>query len=204
MATSELITIPAGHGKAARLNAGQKIKLINTHGTQVVDCFAFNAYDLTEYMSMESSRVYNTCINPNVGHVFVTNQRRPILTLIEDTSPGIHDTLCAACDRHRYKLLGIESYHRNCQDNTIEGMMELGVTPPFPVAGSWNVFMNIPIGDDRNSFDFQPTDCKPGDYVVMEAQMDCFVAFSSCPQDVLPINGEGGAAPVDAHFQVLD
>jgi hypothetical protein len=33
--------------------------------------------------------------------------------------------------------------------------------------------------------------------------MDCYVAFSSCPQDILPINGVGGARPVEAHFEVL-
>ena len=36
----------------------------------------------------------------------VTNQRRPIVTLVEDTTPGIHDTIMAACDRQRYGLLG--------------------------------------------------------------------------------------------------
>jgi uncharacterized protein YcgI (DUF1989 family) len=29
----------------------------------------------------------------------VTNRRRPILTLVEDTSGGAHDTLMAPCDR---------------------------------------------------------------------------------------------------------
>jgi hypothetical protein len=33
--------------------------------------------------------------------------------------------------------------------------------------------------------------------------MDCYVVFSTCPQDLLPINGEGGAAPRDCHFQVI-
>jgi uncharacterized protein YcgI (DUF1989 family) len=204
MSNDDLITIPAGHGKAARLNAGQKIKLINTHGTQVVDCWAFNAYDLREYMSMESSRVWNKRLNPIVGDVFVTLKRRPILTVVEDTTPGIHDTFMAACDRYRYELLDVEGYHRNCQDNMSEGMMELGVTPPFPIPASWNIFMNIPVLDDRNSLDFRPTECKPGDYIVIRAEMDCFVAFSACPQDILPIHGEGGAPPKDAHFQVLD
>ena len=32
------------------------------------------------------------------GDALVTNRRRPILTLVEDTSPGLHDTLIAACD----------------------------------------------------------------------------------------------------------
>ena len=204
MSTNGKVTIPAGHGKAARLNAGQRIKLINTHGSQVVDCWALNAYDLAEYMSMAASRVWNERVNPVEGDVMVTTQRRPILTLVEDTSPGIHDTLCAACDRHRYGLLGITGYHRNCQDNMVEGLAELGVTPPFALPGSWNIFMNIPVQADRNAFEFHPTACTPGDYVVLRAELDCYVVFSACPQDVLPINGAGGQPPRDAHFEVLD
>ncbi len=204
MSSQDLVTIPAGHGKAARLAAGQKIKLVNSHGTQVVDCWAFNAYDLAEYMSMESSRVWNLRLNPKLGDVFVTTQRRPILTLVEDTTPGIHDTFCAACGRYRYALLGVEGYHRNCQDNMFEGMAELGVTPPFPIPASWNIFMNIPVLEDRVSFDVRPTQCKPGDYIVIRAEMDCYVAFSACPQDILPIHGEGGAPPRDCQFQILD
>jgi hypothetical protein len=34
--------------------------------------------------------------------------------------------------------------------------------------------------------------------------MDCYVAFSACPQDILPIHGAGGAPPKDCHFVVLD
>jgi uncharacterized protein YcgI (DUF1989 family) len=190
MSDQDLITIPAGHGKAARLDGGQKIKLINTHGSQVVDCWAFNAYDLAEYMSMESSRVWNLRLNPKL--------------VVEDTTPGIHDTFCAACDRYRYAVLGVEGYHRNCQDNMFEGMAELGVTPPFPIAASWNIFMNIPVLEDRVSIDVRPTECTPGDYIVIRAEMDCYVAFSACPQDILPIHGEGGAPPRDCQFQVLD
>ena len=80
------------------LAKGQAARLINTHGTQVVDCWAWNAADLTEHMSMEASRVFTQRLNPKVGDSFVTVKRRPILTLVEDTSPGIHDTFMAACD----------------------------------------------------------------------------------------------------------
>ncbi len=204
MANGDLITIPAGHGKATPLTTGQRVKLINTHGTQVVDTWALNAYELDEYMSMESCRVWNKRLNPKTGDVMVTNKRRPILTIVEDTTPGIHDTFMAACDRYRYELLGCEGYHRNCQDNMFEGLLELGVTPPFRIPASFNVFMNIPVLEDRNSVDFRPTACEPGQYITFRAEMDCYVAFSACPQDILPIHGEGGAPPVDAHFQVLD
>lgn len=204
MSESRLVTIPAARGKAARLGTGQRVKLINTHGTQVVDAFAYNAYDLGEYMCTASSRVWNQRLNPKVGDVMVTNQRRPILTIVEDTTPGVHDTVMAACDRYRYGLLGCEGYHHNCQDNMIEGLQELGVTPSAPNANSFNVFMNIPVGEDRNSLDFKPAVSQPGQYITFRAEMDCYVAFSACPQDILPIHGVGGAPPVDAHFQILD
>ncbi len=59
MTTTERVTIPAGHGKAARLNAGPSLNLINTPGTRVVDFRAFDAYDLREYMCVEASRVWS-------------------------------------------------------------------------------------------------------------------------------------------------
>ena len=41
-----LQTIPARKGKAAKLRKGDCIKVINTHGTQVIDTWAFNQEDL--------------------------------------------------------------------------------------------------------------------------------------------------------------
>ena len=107
--TAELVTIPARSGKAARVSAGQHIKVVNTYGTQVVDAWAFNALDMTEWMSMEASRASFMKLAPAVGDTFVTTQRRPILTLVEDTSGCAHDTLMAPCDRWRYGLLGVRA-----------------------------------------------------------------------------------------------
>ena len=43
------------------------------------------------------------------GDVMVTSRRRPILTIIEDTGPGVHDTIAGACDHHKYEqFLGIK------------------------------------------------------------------------------------------------
>jgi len=39
-----------------RLQAGQAVKVVNTCGTQVMDCWAFNAYDLNEFMRLETTR----------------------------------------------------------------------------------------------------------------------------------------------------
>jgi uncharacterized protein YcgI (DUF1989 family) len=198
------LTVPAGHGKAVRLSAGQAVRIINTHGTQVVDCWAWNAYDLHEYMCMETTRVWNQRLNPIVGDSFVTNHRHAILTVVEDTTPGVHDTFMAACDRKRYELLGVRSYHRNCCDNMFEGMFELGVTPPRPNLASFNIFMNIRVQSDGITLKTLPTVTQPGQYLTMRAEMDCFVAFSACPQDIVKIQGQGDNTPKPVALTVLD
>ena len=86
MTTSSPVTIPARKGKAAFLASGDRCKVINTHGQQVVDTWAFSQADLTEFMSMEHSRTWLSGIMAKVGGSMVTNRRRPILTLEEDTS----------------------------------------------------------------------------------------------------------------------
>ena len=50
--TNNLITIPPRESKAVLISKNQKIKIINTHGTQVVDTWCFNHNDLSEFMSM--------------------------------------------------------------------------------------------------------------------------------------------------------
>ena len=197
-----IVEIPARKGKAVRVRKGQRVKVINTKGQQVVDTWAFSAADLKEFMSMEHTRAQIVAIMAKPGDSYVTNKRRPILTLIEDTSGGVHDTLIAACDRHRYTFLGVEGYHDNCTDNLFTAMAELGLTPP-DVPSPLNLFMNIP-WDAEGTLGFAaPPRPVPGGYVRLRADMDLVMAFSACPQDILPINGKAGK-PVEAHFTVTD
>ena len=180
--STKKVTIPARKGKAGFAVRGQIIKVINTHGQQVVDTWAFNAHDTSEFMSMEHSRVAMGKIIPEVGDSLVTNRRRPILTVVEDTTPGIHDTLLAACDRYRYELLGVKGYHDNCTDNLASAMKELGAKLP-ETPSPLNLFMNIPVLA-KGRVDFRPPVSQPGQYISLRAEMDLFIAFSACPQDM--------------------
>jgi uncharacterized protein len=194
---AELVTIPARRGIAARVRAGQHIRIINTHGTQVVDTWAFSAVDPTEWMAMEASRAWFLKLAAGVGDSFVTNRRRPILTLVEDTSGCAHDTLIAPCDRHRYGLLGVQGYHDNCRDNLHAALAELGISIPA-TPPSLNVFMNIPWTAAGHLSWGEPVSA-PGSYALFRAEMDLVAAFSACPQDILPINGTSGRT-TEAHF----
>jgi len=194
-------TIPARRGKATHLKRGQSIRIVNTHGAQVVDTWAFTAGMLTEFMSMEHTRATLTSLRPKVGDGLYTNRRRKILTMTGDTSRGDHDTLMAACDSERYILLGVKEYHDNCTDNLFAAMQALGLAPP-ECPSPLNLFMTIPwTADGRLSFD--PPTTKPGDHVTLRAELDCIVAMSACPQDILPINGRTGTT-TEAHYEILD
>ena len=197
---SELKLIPARRGVADFMKKGQTLKVINTHGLQVVDFWAFNADDLAEPLSLEHTHVSLGRIIPEVGDSLVTNKRRPIITLIADTSPGIHDTLMAACDIYRYELLGAVGYHDNCTDNlgqALEGIGLKRVCQPAP----FNIFMNVPVSVNGSTLTYFPAIAAPGDYLELRAEMDCVVAFSACPQDMIPINGEACIVQ-DAHYLI--
>ena len=199
MSDASLLTIPARRGVAAFLGAGQRLSVVNTHGTQVVDTWAFVRHDMAEFMSMEHTRATVLKLTPAVGEHYYSNRRRALLEVVEDTSPGVHDTLLAACDSHRYALLGCTEYHDNCTDNLAAALRALGLSAP-ETPSPLNLFMNIP-WTAEGGLAFEPTVSSPGDHITLEAKVDLVVAFSACPQDMLPINGRECIVR-DAHFRI--
>lgn len=192
--------IPARRGRAVRLGQGEAIRIVNTHGSQVVDTWCFNAGDMGEYMSMPHLRPTLGRIFPKAGDDLVTTRRRAILTFEEDSSPGRHDTLMAACDSHRYGLLGCTDYHDNCTDNMHAALRQIGLSVPDCPA-PLNLWMNISVDPEGNTGWGEPLS-RPGDHVVLRAVIDCVVVMSACPQDILPING-AARTPTVAHYEIL-
>ena len=180
-------TVEARKGAGFKVEAGQKFKVINTHGHQVVDFWAVSTEDSTEFMSMVHTRSTLTKLVPQVGDTLYSNIRKPIVKFVEDTSPGVHDTVVAACDLPRYHLIGVEGFHDSCSNNYMTVMKANGITEYRQAPESFNLFMNIPWTAD-GKLSFEPTVSKPGDYVVFEALRPVLMVVSSCPQDILPIN----------------
>jgi uncharacterized protein len=193
------ITVPGSHGRAVRINAGDTVRVVNTHGTQVVDFWALRADRPEIAMSMQHSRVLWRNLRPRPGDELLDEERSVIMTLVEDTSPGVHDTVVAACDRFRYEQLGAPPGHRSCCDNFAEALAALSITRSSPVPAPLNLFMNIPWDLDGN-ISFEPTVSAAGDSVLFRAEVDTIVVASACPQDIVPINGPGGGTPVDVEL----
>jgi uncharacterized protein YcgI (DUF1989 family) len=189
--------IPARHGIASQMKVGQMVTVLNTYGKQVIDAWAFNATDMDEIMSMEHSRAAMLKLAPRVGDTLVTNRRRAILTLVADTTPGVHDTLIAACDTYRYRDLGAPRDHANCTNNLHAALAAIG-RRASEVPSPLNLFMNVPVEAD-GTLQFRPPTSEAGQYVRFRAEMDLVIVFSACPQDMLPVND---LKPTDAHFLI--
>jgi len=64
--------------------------------------------------------------------------------------------------------------------------------------------MNIAVLPDGNSLDTRPTVTKAGDYITLRAEMDCYLAFSACPQDIVKIQNAADNLPRDVELEILD
>jgi uncharacterized protein YcgI (DUF1989 family) len=181
----------ARHGTAVRLATGQRLEVVNLQGGQVVDMWALgdgSAGD-DEYASMEHTRTALSRLVPRVGDGIYSTRRRVLLTLVQDSSPGAHDTLIAACDPERYRQLGGAEDHPSCAENFAAALAGHGRAlsrAPAPL----NLFMNIP-WDADGRLEFAPSPARAGDSVTFEAALDVIIVLSACPMDLNPINAGG-------------
>lgn len=181
--------IPTGRASILPLEAGERLRIVNHLGQQVLDTWAFAADNLGEYLSMEQcrGRLYKLFFEP--GDLLLSSLGRPILRLVADTSPGRHDTLCSACDSASYEEQGLGATHPNCTDNFRSAFAQAGMAVPL-VPCPWNLFMDIPISPDGRLSD-RPSSARPGDYVELVALIDLLIVCSPCPQADIPISGVG-------------
>lgn len=191
--------IPARCGVAVRLAVGESLIVENPNGAQVCDFWAFNAEDLDEHLSMEHLHTTLGRITPRPGDPLVSNRRRPLLRLAEDSSPGVHDTVIAACDLDRYRELGCDGYHDNCTDNLRMALAAIGLKPPA-IPAPFNLWMNTPVGADGRVSWLAPV-AVPGDVVVFKVEAPCIAVMSACPQDMTPVNG-AAQQPTGLAFRV--
>lgn len=170
------------------------MRLIDVDGTQVADLFAHAVADSSVHLCTGRTRLANSRLFPVIGESFHGTNYEPLLTLIGDTSPGVHDMLYEACDRSLHELLGGGSNHRNCHDNYLAAAKTAEVVVdrvPSPV----NFFQSTPVSGD-GQLSAQPAPSNPGDYVELLAVTDVVVIVSACSVDVgTDING-GKSTPL--------
>ena len=188
------ITVPAREGRAVRVAAGQRIRIVTPHGQQAADFFAYNADNMQEWLSAMHTWVAQRCIKPRQGDTLLSRFRRPLLSFVEDGAAGVHDMMIPACDQFRYEQMGHNGPHASCSENLQVALRRLGLeisVIPQPV----NFFTNSHVEPDGTLVS-PPNPVPAGAYVELEALMDLVCVVSACPYDLnfggWTINAPGG------------
>lgn len=182
------LTVPGAYARTFKVARGQYVAVIDVKGGQCGDFWAIDATNLDLFLSPPHTWIHLGRIQPRVGDTLVTNRRAPVLTIVAD-DVGWHDMLAPACDKQRYEIYYGVTGHRNCHDNFLEVMADHAwgsrlVPQPF------NLFMNTFVEDDGTMIIRDPIS-RPGDKIIMRAEMDLIGVVSACPMDLNPVGGTG-------------
>lgn len=176
-------TVEACTGLAIDVQQGSLITVIDLDGAQVVDFFAEAMGNPQEFLSTGVTIDCNECLRLNAGDVIYTNLYRPMFTLVHD-DVGEHDLLHPCCRPEMYDFFyGNGAGHANCLDNINQSL-----SSAHPIIHPVNLFMYTRILPDGRIAVEAPLS-KPGDRVVLRAEMDVRLGLAACSVSESQCNG---------------
>jgi uncharacterized protein YcgI (DUF1989 family) len=191
------VLIKGGYGGRIEVGRDQVLEIMNEGGQQICDFFAFNAENLDETLSPSHTRSALRRIVLEVGDRLVSRFRAPMFEILEDTC-GRHDITFPPCDPVAYEQRFGMHDHRSCRTNLAEAIADMGISYAF-LPEPINFFQNTPVLAD-GSIEHQTSLAKPGDKVVLRAEMNLIAAGSACPME----GGVNGDRLTDIRFVVRE
>ena len=194
--TNEVV-IKGGYGGRIEVRRDQILEIINDGGQQICDFFAFNAENFYETLSPAHTRSSLRRVILQVGDMLISRFREPMFEIIEDTCER-HDITLPPCDPVVYKQRFGMHDHRSCRTNLAEAIADKDIPYAFlpePV----NFFQNTPIMED-GAIEDHTSLARPGDKVVLRAEMDLIAVGSACPME----GGVNGDRLTDIRFVVRE
>ena len=183
-------------GTGFLLRRGQRLRVVDPLGEQVSDLVAFTQSDPREWLSSGRSIDYANTIYLTTGHLLYSNRSRPMF-LIESDDVGRHDFLLTPCSRDTFRILyGHTDPHPGCFGNLCNNLAPFGITPDA-IPTTFNLFMNVAIGES-GELTIGPPKSKPGDAIVLRAEMDLIVGLTACSAE---LSNNGAFKPID--YEVL-
>jgi uncharacterized protein len=184
-AAPRTVTVTPQSGQAVSIGRGEQVRVIDVDGHQVGDIWAIDATQPGRWLSASHTRDRCERMFPAIGEAFRDQRGEPILELIADTSPGIHDMLFPACDRWMYESRGLPG-HPNCRDNFLTAAASAGIALPV-VPDPVNVFQNSAPQAD-GSLLIGAAASRPGDAITCLALHDLVLILTACAVDYPPLN----------------
>ena len=179
------VIVAAQSGRAVSVTRGELVRVVDVDGHQVGDMWAIDAADPGLWLSTGHTRDRCERLFPAVGGQFCDQRGEPILQLVADTSPGVHDMLFPPCDRWLYASRGLPG-HSNCRDNFLAAAASAGISLPV-VPAPVNLFQNSgPRPDGRLLVGTAAS--RPGDAISLRAGRDLIFVLTACSVDYPPLN----------------
>jgi uncharacterized protein len=193
---------PAGEPWLTEIKAGQTVRIVDLDGNQAVDIIFYNRHEVGEHYSATNTMLGQGGIYLSTGSVLLSNEGRPMLTIVADTC-GRHDTLGGACAAEsntvRYALQ--KKFMHSCRDNYLLAMSQVDAgLSKRDLVPNVNFFMNVPVTPD-GQLKFDDGLSAPGKYVEFRAEMDLWMLVSNCPQLNNPCNAYD---PTPVEFLIWD
>ena len=129
----------------ARIDAGQRVRLVDTEGNEAVDTFFFNAEDPRERYSAVDTVRRQRNVYLTTGTELVSNEDRTLLTIVDDTC-GRHDTLGGACasESNTVRYAHDRKYMHSCRDNFLLALLNWNEDfSKRDLGPNINFFMNV-------------------------------------------------------------
>ena len=183
------VVVPAGRPWSHVVPRGGVLRIIDLEGQQAVDALFWRAGDPAERYSAQDTLLAGRRAYLDVGSRLMSNQGRPMMTLIADTSGGRHDTCagCCSCESNTVRFGHETRYMHACRENFVLALSRHGMTKR-DIVSNVNFFMNVPITPDGELV-VDDGISPPGSRVDLRADMDVLVVLSNCPQLNNPCNG---------------
>ena len=178
--------VPPGGYWARVVRKGQTVRIVDVEGQQAVDFLCYNAARPEERYNAADTMKLGGSVFLGEGMSLYSGLGNRLFTIVEDTC-GYHDTIGGCCSAEinelRYGVKGTP----NCRDNFLRGLAEFGLGVKDIVANV-NFFMYVPVGPDGHMA-IADGRSKPGDSVLLRAELDVLAVLSNCPQIHNPANG---------------
>jgi urea carboxylase-associated protein 1 len=170
------------------IRKGQTFSIVDLEGQQAVDTLFYAAHDFSERYDAQGTLAAQGSAYIGNGTRILSNRGRLMATMIED-SVGAHDTSAGACscEANTVRFGHHTRYMHACRENFVVELAKHGMTKR-DIVSNINFFMNVPIMPD-GELAIVDGASKPGDYVVLKAEMDVLCVISNCPQVNNPCNG---------------
>jgi uncharacterized protein YcgI (DUF1989 family) len=169
-------------GTAFELTKDKLLRVIDLEGEQVADLIAFNRSDKAEWLSSGRSIDYTNRIYLTKGDLLYSNRSRPMFTIVED-DVGRHDFLLTPCSAETFQIIYKNAEaHPSCFNNLATHLASFGIAPDS-IPTTFNVFMNVEIDGD-GALKILPPRSRPGDSIVLRAEMDLIVGLTACSAEM--------------------